>query len=100
LTFWRVEPDALVLEVLVVPGASRDRVVGLHGDAVKVQVAVPPEGGRANLATVDVVARWADVPSGAVSLVRGQRSRRKQLRLRCPCPERLAAELSSRLGAT
>ena len=89
MTFWHVEVDALLLEVLVVPGGSRDRVVGFHGDAVKVQVAAPPEGGRANRATVAVVARWAALSPGAVSLVRGTRSRRKQLRLQC-APARAA----------
>ena len=48
----------------MVPGGSRDRVVGLHGDTVKVQVAAPPEGGRANRATVAVVARWATLSPG------------------------------------
>ena len=48
------------IEVKVVPGASRDRVVGRYGDGIKVQVSAPPEGGRANKAVVDVIAAACD----------------------------------------
>jgi len=38
----------VVVSVKVQPNASRDRVVGEHGDQLKIAVTVAPEKGKAN----------------------------------------------------
>lgn len=65
------------VNVKVVPGASRDRVVGAYGDGIKVQVAAPPEGGRANSAVVEVIALALGVKPQQVQIVRGHAQPRK-----------------------
>jgi uncharacterized protein (TIGR00251 family) len=66
-----------VLTVWVVAGASRTEIAGVHGDALRVRVAAPPEGGRANRALVRHLAGVAGAP---VELVGGTSGRRKRLR--------------------
>ena len=41
----------------VVPGASRTRLAGQLGDALKVAVAAPPEAGKANAALIELLAQ-------------------------------------------
>jgi uncharacterized protein (TIGR00251 family) len=71
---------ATLIDVKVVPGASRSRVAGVHGDAIKLQVAAPPERGRANEAVCELVAEKLGLPRRAVSVVRGETSPRKTVR--------------------
>jgi uncharacterized protein (TIGR00251 family) len=73
--------DAVVLAVHAQPGAGRTQVVGRHGDAVKVRVAAPPEGGRANEAVVALLADQFGVATKAVTLASGQTSRSKRFRI-------------------
>lgn len=71
-----VHADAcgVTLRVWVVPGSSRTRIDGLHGDMVKIRVSAPPEGGRAN----DEAERALEQALGAsVVLIRGMRGRAK-----------------------
>ncbi|MFY9346066.1 MAG: DUF167 domain-containing protein [Planctomycetota bacterium] len=63
--------------VKVVPGAARERLVGPLGDALKIAVTAPPEGGKANAAVVAVLAHALGVPVRAVRVVSGQGSPRK-----------------------
>lgn len=63
--------------VKVVPGAARNRVVGLLGDALKVQVAAPPEGGKANAALCGLLAAVLVVPRRTVTVVSGHGNPRK-----------------------
>ncbi len=69
------------LAVKVQPGASRERVVGRLGDAVKIAVTAPPEKGKANQAVEKLLARQFGIPAGAVEVVLGGASPRKRVRL-------------------
>jgi uncharacterized protein len=65
------------LQVKVVPGASRNRVVGMLGDALKVQVAAAPERGKANAAVIEVLAEFFGVKEVQIELISGQTQPRK-----------------------
>ncbi|HQF39911.1 MAG TPA: DUF167 domain-containing protein [Opitutaceae bacterium] len=74
-------PASCRLEVKVIPGASRDEVAGTMGDAVKIKLRAPPVEGRANEALIEFLAARLDLPRRALSLVRGDTSRQKLLRV-------------------
>lgn len=62
------------LVVWVVPGASRSEIAGVHGNALKVRVAAPAEGGRATAAVERLLSGRLGVP---VALLSGASARRK-----------------------
>ncbi len=59
------------IAVKVVPGASRTKVVGTWGTALKVAVAAPPEGGKANAAVAKLLASFLGVRKGDVTIIAG-----------------------------
>jgi uncharacterized protein YggU (UPF0235/DUF167 family) len=79
--------------VKAVPGASADRIAGVLGAALKVQVAAPPERGKANARLCALLARVLGVPAAAVSVAAGAASPRKLVFV----AGLAAAELRSRL---
>jgi uncharacterized protein (TIGR00251 family) len=81
----RVAADgSITLEVHAQPGAKRTEVVGVHGDCLKIRLAPAAVEGRANDALIDFIAAAFGVPRRNVALVRGERSRRKALRIVSP----------------
>jgi len=95
----RVAPSAdgraTLISVKVVPGASRSRIAGPHGDAWKVQVAAPPERGRANDAVCELFAEALGVPRRAVSVARGLTSPSKTIRVDGLAPDEVERRLAS-----
>jgi uncharacterized protein (TIGR00251 family) len=86
------------LRVRVAPGASRAGVVGRHGDAWKLRVAAPPEGGRANDAVIRLLADTLAVPRASVTLVSGHGTRNKVLELTGLEPGQIERRLTSAAG--
>ena len=72
---------ALTIDVLVVPRASRTAVGPRVGDRLRVAVTAPPVDGEANAAVIDALADAFGVRRGAVTIVRGERGRRKTVRV-------------------
>lgn len=70
-----------VLNVKVVPGASRDQIAGRLGNDIKVQVSAPPEGGEANKAVIDVLAEALEIRSYQIKLIRGHYQPRKAIQI-------------------
>jgi len=83
----------VVLRVYVQPGARGDGVVGRHGDALKVRVSAPPEGGRANKAVVALLASALGVAVRDVEIVSGVHTRSKRIRIAGLDPATVAERL-------
>ena len=77
-----MEGPSTRLRLRVSPGAAGSRVVGRYGEAWKVRVAAPPEGGKANDAALDLLADVLRVPRGRIELVSGRTARDKVVALR------------------
>ncbi len=77
----RDTPGGAVIAVKVVPGASRDRVVGVLGDCLKIATAAPPEKGKANDAVARILAESLGVARRAVRLIAGVTAARKEFEI-------------------
>lgn len=75
----RSQPGAVCFDVVVVPRASRSKIVGLHANSLKVSLAAPPVDGEANQALCDLIAKLLGVPKRAVQIQRGERSKHKSV---------------------
>lgn len=77
------------LQLRVQPRSSRNRVVGVHGEAIKVQVTAPPVEGAANAAVEDLLSAWLDVPRRSITIVKGQGARTKVAEVAAEDPDGL-----------
>jgi uncharacterized protein (TIGR00251 family) len=83
------------LELKVIPNAPRDEIAGWLGDALKVKIHAPALDGRANDALLDFLAVQLHIPRRDLSLLRGDKSRKKVVRIATLDP----AAVRQRLGA-
>jgi uncharacterized protein (TIGR00251 family) len=75
-----IENEAgVVIRVQVQTRASRDEVVGPHGDSLKVRITAAPVAGAANKHLLKFLAKRLKIPQGQLSLKSGARSKNKSI---------------------
>lgn len=77
----RQADGAVTLTLHVQPGAKRTEFAGLHGEALKIRLAAPPVDGKANACLLAFLAKFMGVPKSAVTLLAGDTSRQKIVRI-------------------
>ncbi len=89
---WR-EGEDLLLRLYIQPKASRDSIVGLHGEELKVAITAPPIDGKANAHLSKFLAKQCKVAKGSVVIEKGELGRHKQVRILQPSqiPPEIAA---------
>jgi len=92
--FLQIQGDALLVAVRVQPRSSRTELAGMMGSELKIKVTAPPVDSAANEALVLFVAETLHLPRRAVTLIRGQTSRHKILRLDGITAEAASARLA------
>lgn len=76
----RACPDGVLIDVWVVPGSRRPGFDGLHDGVVRLRVASPPEGGKANREAGQALAAATGGRRGRV--ISGAGGRRKVVEVR------------------
>jgi uncharacterized protein (TIGR00251 family) len=70
--------EGYILPVHAQPGARKAGILGEYAGALKVAVTAPPEGGRANQALVELLAKALKLRRSQVKLLSGLTSREKR----------------------
>jgi uncharacterized protein len=74
-------PGSVTFAVRVVPRSSRNQIVGVEGGALKIKLTAPPVEGAANAALIEFLAEWLGIRRNGVSIVSGDKARRKRVRV-------------------
>ena len=91
----RDTPAGATFALRVHPRARKNAITGATGDALKLAITAPPVEGKANQACIEFLAEFLNVPRASVTIVAGQSSRNKVIRV----AGRTAAQIEERLRA-
>jgi uncharacterized protein (TIGR00251 family) len=79
-----LDGEDLLLRLYIQPKASRDAIVGLHGEELKVAITAPPVDGKANAHLTKYLAKQCKVSKGSISIEKGELGRHKEVRISAP----------------
>lgn len=78
-TFYSWDGKTLILTCHAQPGAKKDEIAGLHGDALKIRITAPPVDGKANKHLCAFLAKTFGVRKSDVKLLSGETNRHKRI---------------------
>lgn len=69
-----------ILRLKIVPNGKKDEILEL-GEIIRLRLKAPPVEGKANAHLVKLLSGWFHVPRNRVTLIRGEKSRDKSVRI-------------------
>jgi len=90
-------PGGARLQVKVTPGAAKTKLIGPHGDCLKIAVAAPPEKGKANQELIRFLANVLNLPKRQMAVAAGETSHRKTIRIEGTGAETCRAAMQAKL---
>jgi len=85
--------DAAVIRLHLQPRAAKTELCGIQGDELKVRVTSPPVDDAANRLCTEFFAKILKTAKSNVTIISGQKSRHKRLRIAGTTPDEAAALL-------
>jgi uncharacterized protein (TIGR00251 family) len=71
--------DGTIVSLHIQPRASKNEIIGMQGEALKVRLTSPPVEGAANKLCCEFIAKLCGVAKLDVSIQSGEKSRQKRL---------------------
>ena len=69
------------LKVYLQPRSSRNEIVGLYRDGIKIKVTAPPVEGKANEALIKILVKEFRISASSIEILKGHNSREKMIRI-------------------
>lgn len=87
VSFFRQVDEGWVLNIHLMPNASKDEIIGTDNHAnktnhLKVKVRAVPEKGKANKALCRLLAKYFKLPKSSLEVISGHKSRTKRVLIR------------------
>lgn len=69
------------LHLLIQPKSSKNEVVGLHDNRLKIKIMAPPVDGKANTHVIEFLSETLNLPKRDIRLIRGDTGRQKTVEI-------------------
>ena len=70
-------------KIYVQPKASKNSIVGVHDDALKIRLTAPPVDGAANKLCIKYLSKITGIPKSSFEITAGHTSRKKHILVQC-----------------
>lgn len=92
------EKNDLILKLYIQPKASKDQIVGLHNNEIKIAITAPPVDGKANSHLMKFLSKQFKVAKSRIHIEKGELGRHKQIRICQPglIPQELIPHMDDR----
>lgn len=79
--WYEKKDDRVIFKVQARPASSRNAIVGVVDDALKIKIKAPPVDGAANKELIKFLSKTFKVPKSSVTLVSGMSGKNKRVAL-------------------
>jgi uncharacterized protein (TIGR00251 family) len=79
--YFKIVGNDIIIRAKIVPGSSKNKIVGVYNDALKIAITAPPVEGKANKKCIAYLAKCFDVAKSKVEIISGKNSKNKLIKI-------------------
>ncbi len=79
--YFKITGNDIIVKVKIVPGSSKNKIIGAYNNALKISIAAPPVEGKANKKCITYLAKFFDVAKSKIEIISGQTSKNKLIKI-------------------
>ncbi len=76
---YSISKEGVVLHIKVIPRASKNEIVGIIGDRLKIKIKAPPVDGEANAEIIKFFSKLLGIPKRQIRILRGLNASSKDI---------------------
>lgn len=79
--YFKITGNGIVIKVKIVPGSSKNKIVGVYNNALKISITAPPVEGKANKECIAYLSKYFDVAKSKIEIISGKSSKNKLIKI-------------------
>ncbi|MBU4348767.1 YggU family protein [bacterium] len=78
---FKITGNDIIVKVKIVPGSSKNKIIGVYNNALKIYIAAPPVERKANKKCIAYLAEYFDIAKSKIEIISGQTSKNKLIKI-------------------
>jgi len=79
--YFKITGKDIVIKVKIIPGSSKNKIIGVYNNSLKITITAPPVEGKANKKCITYIAKCFDVAKSKIEIISGQTSKNKLIKI-------------------
>ena len=80
-SYFKITGNDIIIKVKIVPGSSKNKIIGAYNDALKITITAPPVEDKANKKCIAYLAKYFDVAKSKIEIISGKNSKNKLIKI-------------------
>jgi uncharacterized protein (TIGR00251 family) len=79
--YFKITGNDIIIKVKIVPGSSKNKIIGVYNDSLKITITAPPVEGKANKKCIAYLAKYFDMAKSKIEIISGKNSKNKLIKI-------------------
>lgn len=79
--YFKITGNDIIIKVKIAPGSSKNKIIGVYNDSLKITITAPAVEGKANKKCIAYLAKYFDITKSKIEIISGKNSNNKLIKI-------------------
>jgi len=79
--FFKIFGNYIIIKTKIIPGSSKNKIIGVYADTLKIAITSPPVEGKANKKCISCLSKYFNITKSKIEILSGKNNRNKLIKI-------------------